>query len=59
MYLAGKLSKFEVTDWVGRTPKQSRWWELYVEGISMDLLEGMFLNSFEKSFTFIVNCARH
>ncbi|XP_047495970.1 cyclin-K-like isoform X1 [Penaeus chinensis] len=39
MYLAGKLSKFDVTDWVGRTPKHQRWWDMYVEGISMELLE--------------------
>ncbi|XP_069943062.1 cyclin-K-like isoform X2 [Cherax quadricarinatus] len=39
MYLAGKLSKFEVTDWNGRTARHQRWWDMYVEGISMDLLE--------------------
>ncbi|KAG0712449.1 Cyclin-K [Chionoecetes opilio] len=39
MYLAGKLSKFEVTDWVGRQPRHQRWWDMYVEGISMELLE--------------------
>ncbi|KAK3856592.1 hypothetical protein Pcinc_037097 [Petrolisthes cinctipes] len=39
MYLAGKLSKFEVMDWAGRTPKHFHWWDMYVEGISMDLLE--------------------
>lgn len=39
MYLAGKLSKFEVTDWTGRQPKHQRWWDMYVEGISMELLE--------------------
>lgn len=40
MYLAGKLSKFEVTDWAGRQAKHQRWWDMYVEGISMELLEG-------------------
>ncbi|XP_050695863.1 cyclin-K-like isoform X1 [Eriocheir sinensis] len=39
MYLAGKLSKFEVTDWAGRQAKHQRWWDMYVEGISMELLE--------------------
>ncbi|CAL4119049.1 unnamed protein product, partial [Meganyctiphanes norvegica] len=39
MYLAGKLSKFEVADWSGRTSKHQRWWDMYVQGISMDLLE--------------------
>ncbi|KAF7284276.1 cyclin K [Rhynchophorus ferrugineus] len=39
MYLAGKLSKFEVVDWVGRLPKHYRWWDMFVEDITMDLLE--------------------
>lgn len=40
MYLAGKLSKFEVLDWVGRQPKHLRWWDMFVEDVTMDLLEG-------------------
>ena len=40
MYLAGKLSKFEVVDWVGRQPHHLRWWDMFVEDISMELLEG-------------------
>ncbi|XP_065309719.1 cyclin-K isoform X2 [Dermacentor albipictus] len=39
VYLAGKLSKFEVTDWVGRTSRHQRWWEVYVEDITVELLE--------------------
>lgn len=39
MYLAGKLSKFEVVDWVGRTPKHLFWWEVFVEDVTMNLLE--------------------
>ncbi|XP_034253225.1 cyclin-K isoform X2 [Thrips palmi] len=39
MYLAGKLSKFEVMDWQGRTPKHLRWWDVFVEDVTMDLLE--------------------
>ncbi|KAJ1532218.1 hypothetical protein ONE63_000838 [Megalurothrips usitatus] len=39
MYLAGKLSKFEVVDWQGRTPKHLRWWDVFVEDVTMDLLE--------------------
>ncbi|XP_037073367.1 cyclin-K-like [Pollicipes pollicipes] len=39
MYLAGKLSKFEVVDWVGRQPHHLRWWDMFVEDISMELLE--------------------
>ncbi|XP_075226898.1 cyclin-K-like [Lycorma delicatula] len=39
MYLAGKLSKFEVVDWVGRTSKHLRWWDMFIEDVTMDLLE--------------------
>lgn len=39
MFLAGKLSKFEVQDWQGRQSKHSKWWDLYVENISLEILE--------------------
>ncbi|XP_008203829.2 cyclin-K [Nasonia vitripennis] len=39
MYLAGKLSKFDVVDWYGKEPKNTRWWDMFVEDITMDLLE--------------------
>ncbi|XP_065169975.1 cyclin-K [Atheta coriaria] len=39
MYLAGKLSQFEVIDWIGRTTKHLRWWDMFVEDVTMDLLE--------------------
>lgn len=39
MYLAGKLSQFEVLDWAGRTMKHLRWWDMFVEDITMELLE--------------------
>ncbi|GJQ88229.1 CycK [Trypoxylus dichotomus] len=39
MYLAGKLSQFEVVDWVGRTAKHLRWWDMFVEDVTMELLE--------------------
>ena len=40
MYLAGKLSKFEVKDWNGRQMQHLRWWDMFVEDVTMDLLEG-------------------
>lgn len=40
MYLAGKLSKFEVVDWIGRHQRHLRWWDMFVEDVTMDLLEG-------------------
>ncbi|CAH1392046.1 unnamed protein product [Nezara viridula] len=39
MYLAGKLSKFEVVDWTGRASKHLRWWDMFIEDVTMDLLE--------------------
>lgn len=50
MYLAGKLSKFEVVDWVGRQPKHLRWWDMFVEDVTMDLLEGKFTDFSLKVF---------
>ena len=40
MYLAGKLSKFEIQDWSGRQPRHIRWWDMFVEDISLEILEG-------------------
>lgn len=42
MYLACKLSKFELNDWQGRMPNHLRWWDMFVQGMNMDLLEGRF-----------------
>uniref|UniRef100_A0A6M2DMG6 Cyclin-K n=1 Tax=Xenopsylla cheopis TaxID=163159 RepID=A0A6M2DMG6_XENCH len=39
MYLSGKLSKFEVIDWNGRTSKHTRWWDMFIEDVTLDLLE--------------------
>nr|CAG4649501.1 EOG090X09KD [Scapholeberis mucronata]SVE93740.1 EOG090X09KD [Scapholeberis mucronata] len=39
MYLAGKLSKFEIQDWSGRQPRHIRWWDMFVEDISLEILE--------------------
>ncbi|VVC88067.1 cyclin-K [Leptidea sinapis] len=39
MFLAGKLSKFDVVDWNGRIPKHNAWWDMFVEDITMELLE--------------------
>lgn len=39
MFLAGKLSKFEVQDWNGRVAKHNAWWDMFVEDITMELLE--------------------
>nr|CAG4651987.1 EOG090X09KD [Triops cancriformis] len=39
IYLAGKLSKFEVQDWKDKQPRHLRWWDAFVEDITLDILE--------------------
>lgn len=39
IYLASKLSKFTVVDWVGRQPQHTRWWDMFVSDVTMDILE--------------------
>merc|ERR1719296_137733 len=39
MYLAAKLSKFEVKDWKSRTSEHKHWWDQYVENLETDQLE--------------------
>lgn len=41
LYLAAKLSKYDINNWVGKTANQTRWWEMFVNGVTLDLLEGM------------------
>uniref|UniRef100_A0A1A9Z5R4 Cyclin-K n=1 Tax=Glossina pallidipes TaxID=7398 RepID=A0A1A9Z5R4_GLOPL len=39
IHLASKLSKFTLTDWVGRQPQHVRWWDMFVQDVTMDILE--------------------
>ena len=39
MYLASKLSKFEVKDWKNRTPEHKSWWDQYVKDLDTEVLE--------------------
>jgi hypothetical protein len=39
MYLAVKLSKFEVKDWINRMPHHSNWWDQFVEDLEATDLE--------------------
>ena len=39
MYLASKLSKFEVRDWKNRTPEHKYWWDQHVRDLETDVLE--------------------
>lgn len=52
MFLAGKLSKFEVLDWNGRNPKHNAWWDMFVEDITMELLEDICHQVSIQSFHF-------
>lgn len=56
MYLAGKLSMFEVVDWNGRQPKHLRWWDMFLEDVEMDLLEGTDIIFFYYFFCRKKNC---
>ena len=41
LYLASRLSKVDITDWVGKTPgTKAKWWEQFIGDVSMELLEG-------------------
>jgi len=39
MYLAAKLSKFEVKDWKNRLPDHKYWWDQYVKDLETEVLE--------------------
>lgn len=39
MYLACKISKYDVIDWKGRTPEQQKWWDMFVKDITKGILE--------------------
>merc|ERR1719237_886760 len=39
MYLAAKLSKFEVKDWKGKADQHRHWWDLYVRDLETEVLE--------------------
>ena len=40
MYLSSKLSKFEVQDWARRQDHHKHWWDIFVEDMTTDMLEG-------------------
>ena len=39
MYLASKLSKFEIRDWQNKKPQDTHWWNQYVRDLETDVLE--------------------
>jgi hypothetical protein len=43
LYLACKLSKFEITDWTTKKENnKQKWWEQFVEGLTKDIIEGWY-----------------
>lgn len=39
MYLASKISKYEVADWKGRTTEHQKWWDMFVRNITKNILD--------------------
>ena len=39
IHLASKLSKFTVSDWIGRESHHLRWWDMFVADVEMEVLE--------------------
>jgi cyclin K len=39
MYLACKISKYDVIDWKGRTPEHQKWWDMFVKDMTKNILE--------------------
>lgn len=39
MYLACKMSKYEVADWRGKTPEHQKWWDMFVKDMTKNVLE--------------------
>lgn len=39
MYLACKISKYDVVDWKGRTPDHQKWWDMFVSDMTKNILE--------------------
>jgi hypothetical protein len=39
MYLACKISKYDVVDWKGRALEQQKWWDMFVKDMTKNILE--------------------
>lgn len=39
MYLACKISKYEVVDWKGREALQQKWWDMFVKDMTKNILD--------------------
>ncbi|XP_055643194.1 cyclin-K [Toxorhynchites rutilus septentrionalis] len=39
IYLASKLSKFTVVDWIGKQPEHLKWWDMFAQDVTMEILE--------------------
>ncbi|XP_058805728.1 putative uncharacterized protein DDB_G0282133 isoform X2 [Phymastichus coffea] len=45
IYLAAKLVKFKVNGWIHRKPSQTHWWEIFVEDLTVQVVEVLDLYS--------------
>ena len=41
IYLACKLSKFKVTNWIGRQPIHLQWWDMFIADGTLEILESV------------------
>lgn len=39
MYLATKISKYDVVDWKGRLPEHQKWWDVFVRDMTKNILD--------------------
>jgi cyclin K len=39
MYLACQISKYDVTDWTGRAPEHTKWWDMFVRDMNKNILD--------------------
>lgn len=39
MYLACKMTLYDVTDWRGKTPEHQKWWDLFVKDMTKNVLD--------------------
>ncbi|CRK87348.1 CLUMA_CG001150, isoform A [Clunio marinus] len=39
LYLACKISKYDIIDWKGRTPENQKWWDMFVKDMTKNILD--------------------
>jgi cyclin K len=62
MYLACKISKYDIIDWKGRIPEHQKWWDMFVKDMNKNILDDIchqvstqeFIN-FSRKKKFLIN----